>query len=186
MPPTNAPIDEAPATGSPRPGPRAWVFSIQRSRGGVPKLPIREALVTAAGLDGDGQVQLKYHGGPDRALCLYSLERILTLQQEGHHIYPGALGENLTLAGLDWTLVVPGVTLQIGPVLAQITDYAVPCNTIGHTFSNGRYGRISQKTHPGFSRAYARVLEAGLIRVADEVALIAPGPAEPQARGDVA
>ena len=56
----------------------------------------------------------KHHGGPDRAVCLYSLERILALQEEGHPIYPGAAGENLTLTGLDWEALQPGMTLRLG------------------------------------------------------------------------
>ena len=54
-----------------------------------------------AGLEGDRHRNRKLHGGPDRALCLFSLERIEALQAEGHPIEPGTLGENLTLA--DWT-----------------------------------------------------------------------------------
>jgi len=161
------------------------VFSIQRSPGGVPKLPIREVLVTASGLEGDGQRHTEFHGGPARALCLYSLERILTLQQEGHFVYPGALGENLTLVGLDWTLVVPGVTLRLGGATAEVTDYATPCSAIAPTFSDGRSGRVSQKTHPGFSRVYARILSEGLIRVADEVAMTVPGGAGDADEGDI-
>ena len=38
-----------------------------------------------------------FHGGPERALCLFSLERILELQAEGHPIFPGAAGENITI-----------------------------------------------------------------------------------------
>src|SRR5687767_2906146 len=50
------------------------VVSIHRSDGGVPKLAIPAARITAAGIEGDRQRNLKHHGGPDRALCLYSLE----------------------------------------------------------------------------------------------------------------
>jgi MOSC domain-containing protein YiiM len=43
------------------------VESINASRGGVPKQSMSEALITEAGLDGDRQRDLRFHGGPDRA-----------------------------------------------------------------------------------------------------------------------
>ncbi len=56
------------------------ISGVQRSGGGVPKLGVPEALITVAGLAGDVQGNLKHHGGPDRALCLYSAELIAALQ----------------------------------------------------------------------------------------------------------
>ena len=52
------------------------------------------------GLEGDRQRDLRFHGGPLRAVSLYSLELIEALQAEGHPIAPGAMGENLTMAGV--------------------------------------------------------------------------------------
>ena len=65
--------------------PGGRVVQISVSDGGVPKQPVATAHVTAAGIVGDRQRNLKYHGGPDRALCLWSLEVIKALQQENHH-----------------------------------------------------------------------------------------------------
>jgi MOSC domain-containing protein YiiM len=42
------------------------------SRGGMPKLPVMFARVTKGGVEGDRQRNLKYHGGPDRAVCVFS------------------------------------------------------------------------------------------------------------------
>lgn len=150
----------------------AHVFSLQRSDGGVPKLSVPSVEITVDGLVGDRQRQLKFHGGPTRAVCLYALEHIVALQREGHPIYPGAMGENMTVAGLDWSRVVPGVHLQVGAVTLVIDDYAVPCKTIAGAFLHGESARVSQKKHPGWSRVYARVRTAGVVRVADPVALI--------------
>ncbi|MDO8501553.1 MAG: MOSC domain-containing protein [Gemmatimonadaceae bacterium] len=84
------------------------LFSINCSAGGVPKLPMPEALVTTYGLFGDSQADTRHHGGPDRAVCIFSVERIRALQEEGHPIGTGTTGENLTISGLDWDLVTPG------------------------------------------------------------------------------
>ncbi|MDE3050208.1 MAG: MOSC domain-containing protein, partial [Nitrospirota bacterium] len=93
--------------------PYPHVHQINVSDGGVPKRPVREARVTERGLEGDRQRNLKVHGGPDRAVCLFSLELLERLQDEGHPIDAGSSGENLTLAGLEWELIRPGVVLSV-------------------------------------------------------------------------
>jgi MOSC domain-containing protein YiiM len=147
------------------------VFSINCSQGGVPKLPVPEALVSPSGIFGDSQKNLKYHGGPDRAVCLFSLERIRALQEEGHPIGTGTTGENLTVSGLDWDLVTPGSILEIGDAVIEITDYTKPCKTIRDSFIGQKFTRMSQQLHPGWSRVYARVLREGVVRTGDRVGL---------------
>ena len=149
------------------------VESINTSRGGVPKASAFEALVTEHGLDGDRQRDLRFHGGLDRAVVLYSLDVIHALQQEGHPITVGSTGENLTVAGLDWTAVSPGAELRIGEVRLLITKYVSPCENIGPSFLRQDFTRISEKRHPGWSRVCARVLAGGIVRMGDPVALIA-------------
>lgn len=150
--------------------PYPHVHQINISDGGVPKRPVFEAKVTEQGLEGDRQRNLSVHGGPDRALCLFSLELIERLQDEGHSIDPGSTGENLTLAGLDWHLVKPGVRLCVGPeVRLEVMSYTAPCSHNARWFREGEYSRISQKKNPGWSRVYARVLQGGVVRPGDVV-----------------
>ena len=149
----------------------AHVFQISASGGGVPKKPLAESEVSFLGLTSDRQADTRHHGGPERALCLYALEHILALQAEGHPIYPGATGENVTIAGLDWSLLIPGTRLQLGQIEVEVTGYASPCNTIRDAFRDRDFSRISQKKYPGWSRVYVRVLRGGTIRVADPVSL---------------
>ncbi|HET6671579.1 MAG TPA: MOSC domain-containing protein [Pyrinomonadaceae bacterium] len=148
------------------------IFQLNTSPGGVPKLAIREAEVTESGLTGDDHKFPDIHGGPERAVCLFSLERILELQSEGHPIFPGAVGENVTISGIDWNEVTPGQQLSLGDeVLVEITSYTSPCNSIPESFVDGEYQRISQKLHPGYSRVYARVLRPGRIVIGQPVQL---------------
>ena len=148
------------------------VESINTSRGGVPKTAVLEAHVTSEGIAGDVQRDLRYHGGPERAVSLYSRDLIADLQREGHPIAPGTAGENLTIAGIDWSLVVPGRELQIGEVRLAVTRYASPCEKIRHSFKDEDFTRVSQKVHPGWSRVYTRVITAGTIRPGDSVRLL--------------
>lgn len=149
------------------------IVQISVSQGGVPKTAVPAARVTRDGLDGDAQRDREHHGGPERAVCLYSLEAIQSLQGEGHSIAPGSIGENVTVAGLDWSAVAPGDHLLLGDtVLLQVTRYTSPCLNIRGSFKDGEFARVSQKRYQGWSRVYARVLVAGTIRRDDPVRLL--------------
>jgi MOSC domain-containing protein YiiM len=149
------------------------IFQLNVSNGGVPKRAVREAELTADGLAGDRQQDLRYHGGPKRALCLFPLEHVLELQAEGHPIFPGSVGENLTVSGLDWPALAPGARLALGEeAVVEITSYTAPCKTIAGSFAGGEFKRISQKVHPGDSRLYARVLRPGRLAVGQPVRLL--------------
>lgn len=145
------------------------VVQISVSRGGVPKLAVPRARLSSDGVEGDRQNDRRHHGGPDRAVCIYSLELIEALQREGHPIVPGSAGENLTVSGLDWDSIAPGIQLTIGGAVLEVVSFTVPCKTIRASFADGRFERISQKTNPGWSRVYARVLSAGEARMGDAV-----------------
>lgn len=148
------------------------VHQINVSDGGVPKRPVLEATVTGRGLDGDRQRNLTVHGGPNRAVCLFSLQLIELLQDEGHPLDAGSAGENLTLAGVEWEQLKPGAQLSVGPELRlEITSYCAPCRWNAQWFREGDYTRISQKKNPGWSRVYARVLQGGVVRPGDAVAV---------------
>jgi len=155
------------------------VASINVSDGGGPKRPLARCRIRALGLEGDRQRDRVHHGGPERAVVLFSTERIAGLQAEGHPIAPGTIGENLTLEGLDWTLVVPGARLDVGEARLVLTRFAAPCETVGGSFTGEEFTRVSEKVHPGWSRVCARVLAEGVVRVGDEVRLhvAAPAPA---------
>lgn len=160
------------------------IFQLNCSQGGVPKLPLREALLTQTGLACDRQAHRKFHGGPQRALCLYSLERILELQMEGHPIYPGSAGENVTITGLRWETLGIGSRLALGDeVLIEVTSYTVPCQTIRESFAGGEFKRISQKLYPGWARLYARVLKAGRLAVSQPVRVLDAQSAASDHRG---
>jgi MOSC domain-containing protein YiiM len=139
-------------------------------RGGVPKHAIPATEITVEGVAGDKQRDRRFHGGPQRAVSLFAMERIEALRAEGHPIAPGSSGENLTLAGVDWDAIKVGDRLRVGEwVELEITGYASPCSNIEASFADGAFKRMSQKLHPGWSRLYARVLAEGTVRAGDPV-----------------
>ncbi|MDE2639746.1 MAG: MOSC domain-containing protein [Chloroflexota bacterium] len=155
--------------------PTASIQQINASDGGVPKTPLDVADVTELGITVDRQRNTKAHGGPDRALCLFSGDVIETLRAEGHPIGPGDAGENMTLRGLDWAAVGPGSRLRLGEsVLVEVTRYTTPCGHVAQFFRDGDFLQISQDEHPGRSRVYARVLATGRLRPGDPVEVLPP------------
>jgi MOSC domain-containing protein YiiM len=149
------------------------IHQISVSNGGVPKLAIESADVGLRGVVGDYQADRKNHGSPEQALCVWSLEVIEALAHEGHPIQPGFAGENITVAGIDWKLVVPGTTLLFGDtVVAPVTGDATPCASNAAWFKDRNFRRMSQSRHPGWSRMYTSVTTGGSIRVGDPVRLL--------------
>jgi MOSC domain-containing protein YiiM len=138
--------------------------------GGVPKHSVARTRILVGGVAGDRQRNPKFHGGPTRAVCLFSVERIAELQAEGHPIAAGTTGENLTVEGLDWVSITPGVRLRVGAeVVLEITSFTVPCRNIAGSFCDGDSTRIGQQAHPGWSRVYAKVIVEGEVAVGDAV-----------------
>jgi MOSC domain-containing protein YiiM len=129
---------------------------------------------------GDAHRDHDHHGGPDRAVCLWSLEVIASLRHEGHPIGPGDAGENLTITGLPWPSLGPGDRLAIGDrVVLELVSYTQPCRSIRGAFLRGAFDRIYEHKYPGSSRMYARVLATGTVRAGDVVRLMPDADREP-------
>lgn len=143
---------------------------------------MQAARVGPAGLEGDAHRDTAHHGGPERAVCVYPVEAIRALQAEGHPVAPGALGENVTLEGVDWGSAVPGAHLLLGQtVLLQVTRFTSPCANITGFFADGDYSRVAEKRHPGWSRVYTRVLVPGTIRQGDPARVLSDAEASARA-----
>jgi len=137
--------------------------------GGAPKYPVERIEVTLDRVVGDRHNDTADHGGPYRAVSMYSADLIAALADEGHPVVAGSLGENLTIRGLQWDEIGVGDRVAAGEVVLQVTGYASPCHKIAASFRDGWFARVSQKVHPGWSRLYARVLEGGAIHRGDRV-----------------
>jgi len=158
------------------------VVQVSTSRGGVPKLPVAGAWVGREGLAGDGHREPMVHGGPERAVCLYSIEQIERVRADGHPIGgPGSLGENLTLEGVDLGSLGPGTRLAIGEggLVLEIASYVAPCQTIAGDFTERRIARISPITEVADARRYCRVVTEGPVTQGDAVLVLVRMPATP-------
>ena len=162
------------AAGTTAPCADGRVTQLNRGTGGVPKAAIESSWVNWNGLEHDVQATRKHHGRPYQALCLWSNEVIDALVSDGHGVFPGACGENVTISGLDWTDVRPGTRLRIGEVLCDVWAFATPCKQLTRWFADGDFNVINEgRRNPRIGpRVYATVIERGDIRSGDPASIV--------------
>jgi MOSC domain-containing protein YiiM len=146
------------------------VVQLNLSDGGVPKRPVDSVQVDEGGVVGDRQAARRHHGRPWQALSLWSAEVIDAFAADGNPIGYGRCGENVTVRGLPWADVRCGVRLAIGPVIAQVSLFALPCAKNAQWYADGDFTHMHHERGP-VSRVYATVLTGGEIRTGDPVVL---------------
>lgn len=159
------------------------VHQVSISKGGVPKLSVPEAQATPLGLEGDGHNHPEFHGGPARALLLVSLEDLEALRAEGFPVFAGALGENLTIRGIDFRKLRSGQRFVVGGAAIELTTLRQPCHTLdvynpsADTLIQKRLydarARAGDATSPVWAMGgfYASVVQRGLINTGATIAL---------------
>jgi len=147
------------------------IFQINISeKGGKPKLPIVDGFVTTNGIQGDKQARPDKHGGVDKALSLFSLEKSLEIQKAGIAMFVGGMGENFSIAEMDWQTIEVGDKFLIGDELQiEITADSGPCKLIAQYYHENNNHDIDEATFNGWKRFYAKVIEEGYIRTGDGI-----------------
>jgi len=156
-----------------------YIVQINISPGGIPKRPVSEATITFEGIRGDAWAHPDIHGGPNQALLVITEEGIAELASQGFPVYAGALGENLTTAGLDRRQMRPGQRYRAGEVVLELTKPRAPCATLsvyGPGIQHAVYDaqvKAGDPTSPrwGLGGFYARVIHPGVIRAQDIITL---------------
>lgn len=140
---------------------------VNTSPGGLPKTAILFARVSRDGVEGDGQRNRKYHGGPDRAVCLFSEELYADLRGDGVDLVNGAVGENFTTRGVDLNGLSRGDRLRVGAdCVVEITNVRVPCSTLK------RWDTRMPKLIEGRSGWVAKVIAEGVVQPGDVIEVL--------------
>lgn len=149
----------------------AILVQVNISAGGMPKTPVLFGRVAIDGLQGDWQKNRKYHGGPDRAICIYSEEFYAWLLEQRVQVVSGDLGENFTTRGLDLQKLVPGDRLQVGDdgCIIEITKVRVPCTQLK------KWDPVLPKLIVGRSGWMAKVVREGAVKPGDVIAKVSVG-----------
>lgn len=144
---------------------------------GIFKHPVDGAVyLSKLGFEGDGQADLKNHGGADKAACVYSTDRF-PFWENGvlPKLGPGAFGENLSIEGGAEEDFCIGDTFAIGEAVVQLSQPRQPCFKL-----SVRYGvpeLPAQVQDTGYSGFYFRVLKEGAVQAGDQVELLERHPA---------
>jgi MOSC domain-containing protein YiiM len=144
---------------------------------GIFKEPVADrVMVRRLNLDGDRQIDLRYHGGEHKAVYAYPHEHYASWAAElgRNDLRFGQFGENLTTEGLLEDTVHLGDRFRIGGALLEITQPRVPCFKLGIKMGDPRFPkRFLQSMRSGF---YLRVLEEGEVGAGDVIERVEVGP----------
>ena len=159
------------------------IRQVSISKGGVPKLGVLEAWANPLGLEGDAHNHPEFHGGPSKALLLVSFEDLEELRAAGYPVFPGALGENLTVSGIDFRKLRSGQRWIVGGASIELTTLRQPCHTLD-VYNPDAASLIQKRLYDARAKAadpsspvwakggfYASVLQRGLIRTGATIAL---------------
>ena len=126
------------------------------------------------GLEGDEQADLRYHGGPEKALHQYPAEHYALLAQEWPQcaslLGPGVLGENISTRGMTEHDVCIGDVFGMGEARIQLNQPRSPCWKIDRRLKVDGASRFVEAA--GVTGWYYRVLDEGRLCAGDEIVLL--------------
>lgn len=140
---------------------------------GIFKSPVAgPVMIRRTNLDGDGQADLKNHGGRNKAVYAYPSEHYEFWRAElpGVELTWGNFGENLTTEGLFERDACIGDEFCIGGAVVKVTQPRIPCFKLGIRF--GRDDMPKRFLASGRSGIYFAVVEEGLVEAGDAIELV--------------
>lgn len=131
---------------------------------GIDKLPATQPVwLAASGFTSDQVLDRRWHGGADRALCIYPRQHYRHWQRlfAQARFGPGAFGENLCCQGLDEEQLFIGDRLRWGQALLEVSQPRSPCVTLDRRHRiRGLSRALTQSGRTGW---LCRVLEEGWV-----------------------
>jgi MOSC domain-containing protein YiiM len=146
---------------------------VREMRTGFGKRPVAGPIrVGRENLDGDGQADRRYHGGPDMAVLAYSADHYPAwrAQLDWPDLPLGGFAENLSVEGATEESVCIGDLWRAGTVALQIASPRKPCHKLSDYWQRPELLELVEKS--GRFGWYLRVLEEGTLGAGAEVALV--------------
>lgn len=140
------------------------------------KIPVSHpVLLSATNFEGDGQADLKNHGGFDKAVCVYSHDHYAHWESVlGKPLSFGAFGENVTLSGALEDEIWIGDICKLGEATVQVSQPRQPCFKLSVRHQQPNMDLLVKET--GFTGFYFRVLEPGVVAPKDRCERIERDP----------
>jgi MOSC domain-containing protein YiiM len=150
------------------------IFTKNKTEGehGLPKLKSDRIYVSETGLEGDFNNYRfnSKNNTPNRAVLLYTEDKLLELNDEGWPIKPGDIGENFLISNINYDSLSIGTKVRIGEIELEIAEVCDPCSNLSVLPYVGK-DRIKEfiKTMKGRRGWYAKVIKEGSINQGNEV-----------------
>lgn len=141
---------------------------------GIFKQPVDGAVwLGKTNLTGDGQADLKHHGGPEKAVFAYPAEHYHYWHnnEKTAQIMAGGMGENFLTETMTEDSVCIGDTFRIGEAVIQVSQPRQPCWKPARRFKIKELALLIQNT--GRTGWYFRVLQEGYVEKEQEFTLLA-------------
>jgi len=162
---------------------RGEIIQVNISPGGVPKRAVPQAFIGPLGLEGDGHAHPDIHGGPLKAVLAVSAEAVDALIAGGFPLFYGALGENLTVRGIEARWLRSGQRWRAGQAVIELTTLRAPCSSLAaydlpdRTLRSAIWDdslKAGNTASPlwGLGGFYASVVQPGEVRPGDRFALL--------------
>ena len=152
-----------------------WRGKIVRT--GIWKTPVQgRSRVRKLNLEGDGQGDLRGHGGEQRAILVYQIDSYRYWEERlgRSGLVHGQFGENFTVEGLGDDEVCIGDRYRIGSALLEVSQPRTTCYRVGIRMDEPRMAALlTSSGRPGF---YLRVVEEGEVAAGDAILLVSKGP----------
>lgn len=153
--------------------PTTFLWNGKEDQTGIFKYPVDEPLFLRKNdVAKDTIINRINHGGVNKACYLFSSDHYPYWQK----LYPhlkwdwGMFGENLTLEGLDESVVRIGDIYKMGTALTQVSQPREPCYKLGVRFQDQSIlKKFILHRYPG---TYVRILEEGEVQKGDEFRLV--------------
>ena len=150
--------------------PRQIIHGGQAISTGIFKIPVSGPVwLGHLNLVGDGQADLRVHGGADKAVYVYPFEHYAFWAGElaRNDFASGQFGENFTTTELLEDEVFIGDVFRIGDARVQVTQPRSPCFKLGIRMNDENFpARFAAANRTGF---YLRVLEEGMVKAGDAI-----------------
>jgi MOSC domain-containing protein YiiM len=157
--------------------PREVTWRGKPVRTGIYKEPVRGRVAVATlNLAGDGQADLRVHGGRDKAVYAYSSEYYELWSRERPELEfgPGTFGENLTTEGLLDEHVSIGDRFRFGTAKLVVTQPRLPCFKLG--IKMGRDEFVTEFLERGLYGFYLAVTGEGDVEAGDPIVALSRDP----------
>jgi MOSC domain-containing protein YiiM len=153
--------------------PRVVTWKGKQYATGIFKSPVEGRItLRSLNLDGDKQVDLSVHGGPDRAVYVYPAEHYDFWRPELNRddLGWGSFGENLTIQGLLEDAMHIGDRIRIGSAVLTATQPRMPCVKLGIRLNDaGIVKRFMDTERSGF---YMAVVQEGEVAAGDDIEIV--------------